>query len=133
LADGYRLVALDLRGHGLSNKPREGYNDSRLWADDVNAAIQALSPDHLILCGWSYGPPGILDYIRHYDEDDISGLHFVGGITRLGSEQAMSVLTPEFLNLIPGFLATDVDESVRSLEALLECSSSESPQPQTCT
>ncbi len=55
LADSYRLVAMDLRGHGLSEKPREGYTDSRLWADDVNAAIQALSLDHPILCGWSYG------------------------------------------------------------------------------
>src|SRR4051812_6188179 len=42
LADAYRLVAIDLRGHGLSEKPREGYEDSRLWADDVNAAIQTL-------------------------------------------------------------------------------------------
>ncbi len=31
----------------------------------------------------------------------------------------MSVLSPEFLNLVPGFFATDVGESVRSLESLL--------------
>jgi pimeloyl-ACP methyl ester carboxylesterase len=31
LADDYRLVAMDLRGHGLSDKPREGYTESRLW------------------------------------------------------------------------------------------------------
>ena len=31
LADDYRLVAMDLRGHGLSEKPREGYTDSRIW------------------------------------------------------------------------------------------------------
>ena len=42
LADIFRLVAMDLRGHGLSDKPREGYGDSKLWADDVHAAIQAL-------------------------------------------------------------------------------------------
>jgi pimeloyl-ACP methyl ester carboxylesterase len=110
---------MDLRGHGLSDRPPEGYTDSRLWADDVNAAIQALSIDHPILCGWSYGPLVILDYIRHYGEDGISGLHFVGAITKLGSDEAMSVITPETLGLVPGFFSTEVGESVRSLESLL--------------
>ena len=119
LADDYRLVALDLRGHGLSDKPAEGYSDSRLWADDVNAAIQALDLDHPILCGWSYGPLVILDYIRHYGEDDIGGVNFVGGITKLGSEAAVSVLSPEILSLVPGFFATDLEASVRSLESLI--------------
>ena len=53
LAADYRLVAMDMRGHGLSDKPPEGYTDSRLWADDVNSSIQALRLDHPILCGWS--------------------------------------------------------------------------------
>ena len=119
LADGYRLVAMDMRGHGRSDKPREGYTDSSLWADDVNAAIQALNLDHPILCGWSYGPLLILDYIRHYGEDRIGGIHFVDGITKLGTDEAMSVLTPEFLAVVPGFFATEVEESVRSLESLL--------------
>ena len=119
LADDYRLVAMDMRGHGLSDKPREGYNDSKLWADDVNAAIQALSLDHPILCGWSYGPLVVLDYVRHYGEDAISGIHVVGGITKLGSDEALSVLTPEFLSLVPSFFATDVEESLRGLESLL--------------
>ncbi|MEO8210000.1 MAG: alpha/beta hydrolase [bacterium] len=119
LADNYRLVAIDLRGHGLSDKPHDGYADSRLWADDINAAIQALRLDHPILCGWSYGPLVILDYIRHYGEDSISGVNFIGGITKLGSDEAMSVLTPEFLSLVPGFFASDAEESLRSLESLL--------------
>ena len=29
LAEDYRLVAMDLRGHGLSDKPRDGYADSK--------------------------------------------------------------------------------------------------------
>ncbi len=119
LADDYRLVAMDLRGHGLSDKPREGYTESKLWADDVNAAIQTLRLDHPILCGWSYGPLVILDYIRHYGEGDISGINFIGGITKLGSDEAASVLTPEFLSLIPGFFSTEVEESVRTLGSLL--------------
>jgi pimeloyl-ACP methyl ester carboxylesterase len=100
LVNDYRLVAMDIRGHGLSDKPREGYANSKLWADDVNAVIQALSLDNPILSGWSYGPLLILDYIRYYGEDRIGGIHFVGGVTKLGSEEATSVLTPEFLNRV---------------------------------
>ena len=127
LADDYRLVAMDMRGHGLSDKPREGYADSRLWADDVNAVIQTLSLDHPILCGWSYGSLVILDYIRHYGEDSISGVNFVNAITKLGSDEAMSVITPEFLSLLPGLFATDVEESVRSLESLLRMCFAQEP------
>jgi len=119
LANEYRLVAMDMRGHGLSDKPREGYADPRLWADDVRAVIKALDLDHPLLCGWSYGPLVILDYLRHYGEDDIGAINFVGGITKLGSEQAASVLTAELLSLVPGFFSTDVEESVRSLGGLL--------------
>lgn len=127
LVASHRLVALDLRGHGLSGKPREGYDDSRLWADDLNAAIHALGLDHPILCGWSYGPLVILDYLRHHGESDIGGVHFVSGITKLGTEQAMSALTPEFLALVPGFFATDVEESARSLKSLLRMCLVEEP------
>ena len=119
LADNFRLVAMDMRGHGLSEKPCDGYADSRLWADDVRAAIETLDLDHPILCGWSYGPLVILDYLRHYGEDNIRGLNFVGGVTKLGSDEAASVLTADFLNLIPGFFSSDVEDSVRSLGSLL--------------
>ena len=119
LADDNRLVAMDLRGHGFSDKPREGYADSTLWAKDINAVIQSLSLDHPVLCGWSYGPLVILDYIRHRGEGGIGGIHFVGGITKLGGDEATSLLTPEFLGLVPGFFTTDAEESIRSLESLL--------------
>jgi non-heme chloroperoxidase len=119
LAADHRLVALDMRGHGLSDKPYDAYADSRAWADDVNAAIQALNLDRPILCGWSYGPLVILDYIRHYGEDGIGGIHFVGALTKLGTDEAVSVLSPEVLGLVPGLFATDVEKSVRSLESLV--------------
>jgi pimeloyl-ACP methyl ester carboxylesterase len=119
LARDHRLVAMDLRGHGLSEKPRDAYGDSRLWADDVHAVIAGLNLDRPVLSGWSYGPLVMLDYVRHYGEERIGGMQFVGGITKLGSEAAMSVITPEFLSLVPGFFSTDAEESVRSLESLV--------------
>lgn len=127
LAEDYQLVGMDLRGHGRSDKPREGYADSRLWADDINAAIQTLNLDHPILCGWSYGPLVILDYVRHYGETAIGGFHFVGGVTKLGSDEATSVLASEFLNLVPGFFATETEASVRSMESLLRLCFAQEP------
>ena len=119
LANDYRLVAMDMRGHGLSEKPRDAYGESRLWADDVNAALQSLRLEQAILCGWSYGSLVILDYIRHYGEDAVSGIHLVNGITKLGSDEALSVITPEFLALVPGLFSTETEDSARALESLL--------------
>jgi non-heme chloroperoxidase len=127
LADHCRLVAMDLRGHGLSEKPKEGYNDSKLWADDVDAVIRDLSLDHPVLSGWSYGPIVILDYLRHYGEDGISGANFIGGLTKLGSEDAISVIAPAFLQLLPGLFATDVETSVRTLEPFLRMCFAQQP------
>jgi pimeloyl-ACP methyl ester carboxylesterase len=120
LATDHRIVAMDLRGHGSSERPRDGYDDSKLWADDVDAVIRELELDRPILCGWSYGPFVILDYVRRYGEQRIGGMQFVDGITQLGSDAALSVLTPEFLALVPAFFSSDVEESVRGLGALLE-------------
>lgn len=118
LSRHHRIIAMDMRGHGSSDRPRDAYGVSKLWADDVAAIIQALDLAQPILCGWSYGPLVILDYVRHYGEDAIGGLHFVAGVTKLGSDEAVAALTPEFLSLVPGFFSTDVEESVRSLESL---------------
>jgi non-heme chloroperoxidase len=125
LASTYRLIALDLRGHGLSEKPRGAYGDSRLWADDLQAVIQHLRLEHPVLCGWSYAPLAILDYLRHHGEDEIGGVNFVGGVTKLGSEAAVSVLTPEFLGLVPGFFSSQTEDSTRSLDTLLTLCHSE--------
>lgn len=119
LARNYRLIAMDMRGHGKSDKPRTGYDDSRLWADDVAAIIRELDLDRPVLSGWSYGPLVILDYVRHYGEEAIGGIQFVSAITKLGSDAALSVLAPEFLSLVPGFFSNDTEDSVRSLDSLL--------------
>jgi len=120
LAKEYRLIAMDMRGHGLSDKPAAGYDDSKLWAEDVASVIKTLGLQQPILCGWSYGVLVILDYLRNFGEDKVGGLHFVASVTKLGSEEAMAVITPEFLNLVPGFFSTETNETVSSLQSLLQ-------------
>ena len=119
LSQDFRLVAMDLRGHGLSDKPCLGYTESKLWAEDVHATIQALALDWPLLCGWSYAALVILDYIRHYGEKGIRGINLIGGVTKLGGSEAASVLSPEFLGLFPGFFSADVEQSVDTLESFL--------------
>src|SRR5258708_39150177 len=82
LADDFRLVALDIRGHGLSEAPRDAYSDAKLWADDVHAVIIALGLAHAVLSGWSYGGIIMSDYVQHHGEDYIAGTHWVGAISR---------------------------------------------------
>jgi pimeloyl-ACP methyl ester carboxylesterase len=118
LAVDFRLVAPDLRGHGSSGKPAAGYDDSRLWADDLHAVLTALRLERPVICSWSYAFP-VLDYIRHYGEDAIGGLHLVGAITKLGTDDAFSAIAPETLAIAPGLFSSDVAQCVPALETFL--------------
>jgi non-heme chloroperoxidase len=64
LAGAFRLVAMDLRGHGASDKPvgKERYRPDKLWADDVAAVIAQLGLRKPVLVGWSYAGRVITDY-----------------------------------------------------------------------
>ena len=66
LAEDFRLVTFDLRGHGMSEKPldAEHYVDARLWADDLDAVIEQLELDRPVLVAWSYGGFVVTDYLR---------------------------------------------------------------------
>jgi non-heme chloroperoxidase len=81
LADRFRLVAIDLRGHGESDKPAGVYGDSRLWADDVAAVIGSLGLERPLLVGWSYAGYVLCDYLRAHGVDALAGLAFVAAAT----------------------------------------------------
>jgi pimeloyl-ACP methyl ester carboxylesterase len=51
---GFEVVAPDLRGRGLSDKPPSGY-DLRTIAEDVGAFIQSIYPGQVAVVGHSYG------------------------------------------------------------------------------
>ena len=51
---GHRVVAIDQRGHGRSDKPLTGYDVARL-SDDLLAVLDDLSVETCALVGWSFG------------------------------------------------------------------------------
>lgn len=63
---GYRCVAMDCRGFGLSDKPWGGYDYDRL-ADDVRIVIEALRLKNITLGGHSTGGAICIRYMARHD------------------------------------------------------------------
>src|SRR5437763_3523427 len=51
LAERYRVIAVDLRGHGDSAAPAEGYESPAVWAQDVRALLDYAGAPALLV-GW---------------------------------------------------------------------------------
>jgi non-heme chloroperoxidase len=79
LAHDFRIVAYDLRGHGLSDKPLDPafYQDGRRWADELNAVIAAKRLRKPVVAGWSMGGRVLRQYLIHYGDGHLSGINFV--------------------------------------------------------
>lgn len=115
LADEFRLVAMDSRGHGQSEKPRDAYDDTDLWSDDVRAVVESLGLDDLVLVGWSYAGLIALDYLSVYGTDRVAGVNLVGAVSAIGTEAATALLGETYLGLMSGMTSTDAEESVDAL------------------
>ncbi len=92
----FRIVVIDLRGHGASEKPTdaENYNNSRVWADDINAVIKAKKLIRPVVAAWSYGGIVISDYVRQYGDANLGGIVFVDASTQLGTKASRSHFGP---------------------------------------
>lgn len=101
LKERFRLVAVDLRGHGDSDKPADGYGNSESWAKDIATIIDELSLHGATLVGWSYGGLVINDYIRVEGQSHVSGLCYVGAATDLGVETPYKFLGSAWNGLLP--------------------------------
>lgn len=77
LAREFPLVTYDLRGHGDSDKPlqpAEIYQESRRWADEVRAVIEASGLKKPVLVAWSYAGRVALDYLGVHGSAALGGL-----------------------------------------------------------
>lgn len=87
LKDRFHIVAMDLRGHGASDKPEDpaAYTDTSLWGDDVATVIAAHDLGRVTLVGWSYGSRVIAAYLATHGDDAIAGVALAGGILAIGA------------------------------------------------
>ncbi|PWJ10040.1 alpha/beta fold hydrolase [Jannaschia seohaensis] len=114
LADAFRLLCMDLRGHGMSGRAAhpEEYQDSRLFADDIAAVIDALDLDKPVLVGASYAGLVINDYLACYGDAGLGGINYVASTVHFGTEKANGHLGRGLLDLVPGLLSRDLAESI---------------------
>jgi non-heme chloroperoxidase len=84
LAKEFRMVTYDLRGHGNSDKPLkpEKYKESKAWAEEVQAIINAANFKRPVLVGWSYGGHIIADYLKIHGATGLAGLNYVDAVTK---------------------------------------------------
>jgi non-heme chloroperoxidase len=122
LAEEFRLVAYDLRGHGMSQAPLEPehYTDGQLWADDVAAIIEQLRLDRPVLVGWSYGGFIICDYLRAHGQDQIAAIDFVAGGVKLGEAAFGTLIGPGFLDNFADATADDLPTNIRGMRGLVK-------------
>lgn len=108
LAERFRLVAVDLRGHGESEVPEAGYDDPVQWAEDVRAVLDYVGRPAVLL-GWSYGGLVITDYLRVFGQSGVAGLVYVGAITELGRGRRGGRTGQAMRDALPAVLSEDAE------------------------
>lgn len=101
LSGEFRVVCMDSRGQGDSDKPvgDEHYTDSARWAADVAAVIEQLALNKPVVSGWSYGGLVLCDYLAAHSEKKIAGAHFIGALVVNGGR--LPFFGPALLRRIP--------------------------------
>jgi len=121
LAEQFRIVACDLRGHGMSDAPleRNDYADGEKWADDVAAIIAQLELTRPVLIGWSYGGCVICDYLKRYGDSKIAGINFVSAAVALGRNVPASLTGEAFGRFARAASADDLPSNISAMRGFL--------------
>ena len=78
-SNGYRVIAHDRRGHGLSSQPWNG-NDMDTYADDLATLINALDLKDATLVGHSTGGGEVARYIGRHGTGRVAKAVLVGAV-----------------------------------------------------
>src|ERR1700733_6938895 len=82
LSKQFRVITLDLPGHGQSGSPKDGKLSMELFARAVEAVRKGSKADRVVVVGHSMGTPVVIEYARLYPEHT-AALVFVDGLVNL--------------------------------------------------
>jgi non-heme chloroperoxidase len=79
LGGGYRVIAYDRRGWGQSSKPTVGH-DYDTFAADLNALLEHLDLNDVVLVGFSMGSGEVTRYLANYGSERVTKAALLGAI-----------------------------------------------------
>jgi non-heme chloroperoxidase len=79
LAAGYRAISYDRRGFGRSSQPTVGY-DYDTFTADLNAVLEHLGLEDVVLCGFSMGTGEVTRYLGTYGSGRVRKAVLLGAI-----------------------------------------------------
>jgi non-heme chloroperoxidase len=79
LASGYRVISYDRRGFGRSSQPTVGY-DYDTFAADLNALLDHLKLEDIVLAGFSMGTGEVTRYLGKYGSGRVRKAALFGAI-----------------------------------------------------
>jgi len=113
LSAQYRVITLDLRGHGQSGLPEDGLTGFGGYAADLIRVVEQLDLQDMVAVGWSLGAQALLKAWPRL-QDRLAGLVLVGATPRFSA-------APHFPYGLPPKEAEGMRLKVRrSLERALE-------------
>lgn len=84
LADQYRVITFDLRGHGRSTVPADGMQGFAGYAADLLDVVEALDLRDTVLVGWSLGAQVLLKVFEEI-ATRVAGIVLVGATPRFSA------------------------------------------------
>jgi pimeloyl-ACP methyl ester carboxylesterase len=98
LAREHRLLAVDLRGHGDSDRPEGGdaYAGDRLGAD-LQAVCSELGLVRPVIVAWSYSGAVVGEYLRAHGGEGLGAILFAAAAIKIG-KPARALFGPAMLN-----------------------------------
>jgi pimeloyl-ACP methyl ester carboxylesterase len=90
LAGKYRVITIDLPGHGKSGTPKDGKFSIELFARAIESVRSEAKAEKVALAGHSMGTPVIINYARLYPQH-VSALVFVDGAVSMSFKPPIDV------------------------------------------
>jgi pimeloyl-ACP methyl ester carboxylesterase len=90
-----RVIAIDLPGHGKSDKPEIAYTED-LFARAVDAVLRDAKVEHAVLMGHSMGTPVARQFYRNYPQKTLAIVIVDGALRPFGDKQMMDRFIASF-------------------------------------